>query len=212
MRTIMEEEEIELRLPSDIEDALAKQEEEAKAAKERGSSILDQAEAYQEKNRVESRSRRQVIGIHLNRKSKLIVLDAARALAEEGLRDSKFPELSSVSTEDELALEYLIKRDEYEQKHSSKQARLAINYSAWINSLKKPIDSVAVGTPTETKGEEATQTKESSKDVEEPKIVEEVHEEEIKVEPILEGLDETQLEILKEIRARRGRRGTAIPK
>ena len=116
---------------------------------------------------------------------------------------SKFPELSSVATNDDEDLEYLVTREEFEKKYPAKKARQATNKKAW-QGFQKPTftNTQPVEILENTTGNEATT------EAKEEKISE--HSAATSDEKSLRSefetkLDESQLKALEEIRARRER-------
>jgi hypothetical protein len=129
---------------------------------------------------------------------------------------SKFPELSSVDSSEE-ALQYLIEREEFEDAHPARKARQARNKEAW----KKPVSGGAYGGQAgvnaagETEDEEIDRKYEEltrKKSVEAQDLGEQregTSPDGVRSGSEFEGLDEEQLAILKEIRARREARRVA---
>ena len=114
---------------------------------------------------------------------------------------SKFPELSSVATDDEEDLEYLITREQFEKKYPAKRARQATNKKVW-QDLQKPTftDVQSVEIPESTTGNEnAGEGKEEKVD---GQILATSDEKSLRSEFEIK-LDESQLQALEEIRARR---------
>ena len=95
-----------LQFPSDIEIAIAKS-----APSKELPSIVDQAVSYHESIDPQAHSRREIIGISLLGPTDI---DAAIKRSEEGVKASKFPELSALVTDDEKSLEYTVIQQEFE--------------------------------------------------------------------------------------------------
>lgn len=134
-----------------------------------------------------------------------LTIDSVRRQAEEKLLASKFPELSSLATNDEEALEYLLTREQFEKKYPSKRARQATDKAAWkafekpnftnVQAIKGPEETAGDGEIVNSGGQEGEESGVQSM-TEESKLRSEF---EIK-------LDESQLQALEEIRQRRERK------
>jgi hypothetical protein len=116
---------------------------------------------------------------------------------------SKFPELSSVATDDEEDLEYLITREEFEKKYPAKKARQATNKKAWPG-VQKPTftNTQPVEVPDNATGNEATAEAKDEKVSEHSDVTSD--EKSLRSE-FESKLDESQLKALEDIRARRER-------
>jgi hypothetical protein len=115
---------------------------------------------------------------------------------------SKFPELSSVTIEgDEDALEYFVTREQFENKYPARKARQATNKAAW-KALEKPtftnVEPIEIP-------EENAQSEEISEVKSEEGGQSEGEEKSLRSEFEVK-LDESQLQVLEEIRARRERK------
>jgi hypothetical protein len=131
---------------------------------------------------------------------------------------NKFPELSSVDMGNEEGLEYLVKREEFEMKYPAKRARQSSNKAAWRALSKQPTLTNAKPTKTpemnSTTGTEETKDGESNEEKTENVVEESTAKEDVvPSRPQFEiHLNESQVEALNEIRARRERQRGISPK
>ena len=131
---------------------------------------------------------------------------------------NKFPELSSVDISNEEGLEYLVEREEFEMKHPARKARQPTNKAAWKALSKHPAPTKTK--PTEIPEANVTEVTEMIGDGESNEeraenVVEEsaANEDVTRLRPQFELLlDESQVEALKDIRARRERQRGISPK
>ena len=128
---------------------------------------------------------------------------------EEARFSSKFPELSVVDSSEE-ALKYLVEKEQFEDAHPAKKARQARNEKAWKKPVtgRTPASSVEIddGAGLDKKHEKVT--KEPSSEAQKGGI--EGTDAKVAVKAEFEGiLNDSQLEILEEIRARREARRAA---
>jgi hypothetical protein len=195
----------ELRWPSNIEAALAAQ---ANAQADHVS-ILAQAIASEESRNPNYKSRETILG-NLSLREDYANVDSIREQAEDDKLTNKFPELSSVDMNGEEGLEYLVKKEEFEMKHPARKARQPTNKAAWKAFSKQPAHTTAK--PTKIPEVDVTAATEEAEKAE--AVVEEstVEEDVIPLRSQFEiHLDETQVEALKDIRARRERQRGISP-
>lgn len=129
-------------------------------------------------------------------------IDAAIKRSEEGVKASKFPELSALVTDDEKSLEYTVIQQEFENEFPARRARQATDVAAWEAAYQKP------GVTGDTLGEipNVENLNAEGESIEVGELGPPPEREILRTE-FATDLDESQIRALEEIRARREKQG-----